>query len=205
MRKFEKVKYAKPFELLFLMISTITLFIGIIIIFNKISSIGFPRYIVALSFAIIYFLLIKKYFIIKESDFELTKNQLKWENKTIDFANIDYYKIHWLKGAGIKFKLKDGKVIRISSNENFCDTEKFVDLCHKIENNLSQFNENSIVRKQSFFETRNGYYFAIVMSCVAFFAIVCKFFTKDEVNIASLGLILISLGTIWSGVKWKRK
>ena len=205
MRKFEKVKYTKPFELLFLMVSTITLFIGTIFILNRLISIGYLKFILALSIAVIYFLLIKIYFIVKETDFELTENQLKWDNKSIEFENIEYYKIHWLKGAGIKFKLKNGKVVRITSNENFCDSEKFVNLCHKIETNLKKFNDNKILQKYSFFETKNGYYFAIIMSFLVVLVVVFKVFTKDELNIGSLGLILFSLGTIWSGVKWKRK
>ena len=87
----------------------------------------------------------------------------------------------------------------------FCDSEKFVNFCHKIETNLKKFNDNKILRKHSFFETKNGYYFAIIMSFLVVFVVVFKVFTKDELNIGSLGLILFSLGTIWSGVKWKRK
>ena len=146
MRKFEKVKYTKPFELFFLIVSTITLFIGTIFILNRLISTGFLKFILALSIAVIYFLLIKIYFIVKETDFELTENQLKWDNESIEFENIEYYKIHWLKGAGIKFKLKNGKVVRLSSNENFCDSEKFVNLCHKIDNNLRKFNDNKILQ-----------------------------------------------------------
>lgn len=205
MRKFEKVKYTKPFELLFLMFSTITLFIGTIFILNRLISIGYLKFILASSIAVIYFIIIKKYFIVKETDFELTKNQLKWDNKSIEFENVEYYKIHWLKGAGIKFKLKNGKVVRLSSNENFCDSEKFVNLCHKINNNLRKFYDNKILRKNSFFETKNGYYFAIIMSFLVVLAIVFKVITKGELNIGNLGIILFSLGTIWSGVTWKRK
>ena len=205
MRKFEKVKYTKPFELFFLIVSTITLFIGTIFILNRLISTGFLKFILALSIAVIYFLLIKIYFIVKETDFELTENQLKWDNESIEFENIEYYKIHWLKGAGIKFKLKNGKVVRLSSNENFCDSEKFVNLCHTIDNNLRKFNDNKILRKNSFFETKNGYYFAIIMSFLVVLAIVFKVITKGELNIGNLGIILFSLGTIWSGVTWKRK
>ena len=205
MRKFEKVKYTKPFELFFLIVSTITLFIGTIFILNRLISTGFLKFILALSIAVIYFLLIKIYFIVKETDFELTENQLKWDNESIEFENIEYYKIHWLKGAGIKFKLKNGKVVRLSSNENFCDSEKFVNLCHKIDNNLRKFNDNKILRKNSFFETKNGYYIAIIMSFLVVLAIVFKIITKGELNIGNLGIILFSLGTIWSGVTWKRK
>ena len=205
MRKFEKVKYTKPFELFFLIVSTITLFIGTIFILNRLISTGFLKFILALSIAVIYFLLIKIYFIVKETDFELPENQLKWDNESIEFENIEYYKIHWLKGAGIKFKLKNGKVVRLSSNENFCDSEKFVNLCHKIDNNLRKFNDNKILRKNSFFETKNGYYIAIIMSFLVVLAIVFKIITKGELNIGNLGIILFSLGTIWSGVTWKRK
>ena len=134
----------------------------------------------------VYFNLIKIHFVVKEADFELSANQLKWDNENIEFENIEYYKIHWLKGAGIKFKLKNGKVVRISSNENFCDSGNFVNLCHKIEAQLKNFNENKLLRKHSFFETKNGYYFAILMSFLAVLAVVFKIFSKNELNITSL-------------------
>ena len=205
MRKFENVKYTKPIELLFLMVSSIALFIVTIYILNRTINTGYLKIILAISIPVIYFIIIKKYFIVKETDFELTKNQLKWDNKSIEFENIEYYKIHWLKGAGIKFKLKNVKVVILSSNENFCDSEKFVQLCHKIDINLRKLNDNKIIRKNSFFETKNGYYFAIIMSFLVVLAIVFKVITKGELNIGNLGVILFSLGTIWSGVTWKRK
>jgi len=205
MQKFEKVKYTKPIELLFLMVSTITLLIGALFFLNSFISIVYLKFLLALPIAMVYFNLIKIHFVVKEADFELSANQLKWDNEIIEFENIEYYKIHWLKGAGIKFKLKNGKVVRISSNENFCDSGNFVNLCHKIEAHLKNFNENKLLRKHSFFETKNGYYFAILMSFLAVLAVVFKVFFKNELNISSLGLIIFSLGIIWSGVTWKRK
>ena len=205
MQKFEKVKYTKPIEILFLLVSTITLLIGTLFFLNSFISIVYLKFLLALPFAMVYFNLIKIHFVVKETDFELSANQLKWDNENIEFENIEYYKIHWLKGAGIKFKLKNGKVVRISSNENFCDSGQFVNLCQKIEAHLKNFNENKLLRKHSFFETKNGYYFAILMSFLAVLAVVFKIFSKNEWNISSLGLIIFSLGIIWSGVTWKRK
>ena len=205
MRKFRNVEYTNPFELLFLFVSTIAVFSGILYILNKIMSFGLVKGIIAIIIAGVYFFIYKKNYIVKVSDFELSSNKLKWKNKNIDFNNIEYYKIHWLKGAGIKFKLKNGKTLRISSNDNFCDSGKFVNLCHKIDSKLLSFNKGQIVKRKSFGETKIGYYFAITITCLAILAIVFKLLTKGELKIGGLGLILFSLATMWSGIKWKRK
>lgn len=205
MRRFKNVEYTKPFELLFLLVSTIGVFSAILYLLNTIFDFGLINGISAIILAGVYFIIYKKNFLVKTSDFELSSNKLEWNNKSIDFKNLEYYKIHWLKGAGIKFKLKNGKTLRISSNENFCDSEKFVNLCHKIDYKLLNFNEGQIVKKKSFFETKNGYYFAITITSLAVLAILFRLLTKGEFKIGSLGLILFSLATIWSGVKWKKK
>ena len=205
MRKFKNVEYTNPFELLFLLVSTIAVFSGILYLLNRILDFGLVKGILAIIIAGIYFFFYKKNFLVKVSDFELSSNKLEWNNKSIDFKNLEYYKIHWLKGAGIKFKLKNGKTLRISSNDNFCDSKKFVNLCHKIDSKLLNFNEGQIVKKNSFFETKKGYNFAITITSLAVLVILYRLLTKGEFKIGSLGLILISLATIWSAVKWKKK
>ena len=205
MRKFENVEYTKSFELLFLLASTVAVFFGMIFLLNRIMNFGLIKGILAIVIAGIYFIIIKKKFIVKISDFELKSNQLEWNNKIIDFKNIEYYKIHWTKGAGIKFKLKNGKTFRLSSNDNFCDSEKFVSLCNAIDSELEKVNNKEIVRKQSFFETKQGYYFAITITVLIVFLITFKILTKDKINIQTIALILVSLVTIWSGVRWIKK
>ncbi|TVZ47484.1 hypothetical protein [Olleya sp. Hel_I_94] len=205
MRKFENVEYTKSFELLFLLASTVAVFFGMIFLLNRIMNFGLIKGILAIVIAGIYFVLIKKKFIVKVSDFELKSNQLEWNDKIIDFKNIEYYKIHWMKGAGIKFKLKNGKTLRISSNDNFCNSEQFVNLCHNIDSKLLKYNNGQIIRKKSFLETKQGYYFAVVMTILIVIGTVYKLFTDEKINIQNFAMILVSLGIIWSGVKWKRK
>ncbi len=125
---------------------------------------GLIKGILALVIAKIFFYIFKKKFIVKVSDFELTSNKLEWNNKSVDFKNLEYYKIHWMKGAGIKFKLKNGKTLRISSNDSFCNSEQFVNLCHNIDSKLLNYNNGQIERKKSFFESKEGYYFAVIIS-----------------------------------------
>jgi hypothetical protein len=205
MRKFENVEYTKPFELLLLFALTILVFSGMIFLLNRILDFGLIKGILALVVAGIFFYIFKNKFIVKVSDFELTSNKLEWNKKSVDFKNLEYYKIHWMKGAGIKFKLKNGKTLRISSNDNFCNSEQFVNLCHNIDSKLLKYNNGQIIRKKSFFETKQGYYFAVVMSIIFVIGTVYKLFTDEKINIQNLAMILVSLGIIWSGVKWKRK
>jgi hypothetical protein len=205
MRKFENVEYTRPFELLLLFALTILVFSGMIFLLNRILDFGLIKGILALVVAGIFFYIFKNKFIVKVSDFELTLNKLEWNKKSVDFKNLEYYKIHWMLGAGIKFKLKNGKTLRISSNDNFCNSEQFVNLCHNIDSKLLKFNNGQIIRKKSFFETKLGYYFAVIMTILFVIGTVYKLFTDEKINIQNFALILVSLRIIWSGVKWKRK
>lgn len=205
MRKYENVEYTNPFELLFLIGSTVAVFSGIIFVLNRIMSFELLKGVLAIVFAGIYFKVLKNRLIVKTSDFELKSNQLEWENKKVDFKDLEYYKIHWMKGAGIKFKFKNGKTLRINSNDNFCDSEQFVNLCKNIDSKLLKYNNGQIERKKSFFESKQGYYFAVVMSILFVFGTIYKSVTDEKFNFENFALILVSLGIIWSGVKWKRK
>lgn len=205
MRKYENVEYTSPFELLFLLVSTVAVFSAIVLLLNRIVSFGLLKGILALVLAGIYFYILKKKFIVKISDFELKSNQLEWDNKNIDFSDLEYYKIHWMKGAGIKFKFKNGKTLRISSNNNFCNSEQFVNLCQDIDSKLLKYNNGQIERKKSFFESKQGYYFAVIISTLFVVGAIYKSFSDEKINIGNLVLILVSLGIVWSGVKWKRK
>ena len=172
---------------------------------NRIMSFGLAKGILAFVLAGIYFYILKKKFIVIISDFELKSNQLEWDNKNVNFNDLEYYKIHWIKGAGIKFKFKNGKTLQISSNDNFCDSEQFVNLCQNIDSKLLNYNNGQIERKKSFFESKQGYYFAVIMSMLFVIGTIYKSLTDKKINIGNFALILVSLGIIWSGVKWKRK
>ena len=205
MRKYKNVEYTNPFELLFLLGSTLAIFSAIIIVLNRVMSFGLIKGILAFVLAGIYFYILKKKFIVKISDFELKSNQLEWDNKNVNFNDLEYYKIHWIKGAGIKFKFKNGNTLRISSNDNFCNSEQFVNLCQNIDSKLLKYNKGQIERKRSFFESKQGYYFAVIISILCVIGTIYKSLTDKKINIENFALILVSLGIIWSGVKWKRK
>lgn len=205
MRKYKNVEYTNPFGLLFLLGSTVAIFSAIIIVLNRVMSFGLIKGILAFVLAGIYFYILKKKFIVKISDFELKSNQLEWDNKNVNFNDLEYYKIHWIKGAGIKFKFKNGNTLRISSNDNFCNSEQFVNLCQNIDSKLLKYNKGKIERKRSFFESKQGYYFAVIISILCVIGTIYKSLTDKKINIENFVLILVSLGIIWSGVKWKRK
>jgi hypothetical protein len=205
MQKFEKVEYTKPFELLLLLISAVSVFFGMIFILNRVMDYGTVKGLLAFTITGVYFVIIKKKFIVKISDFQITSSKLEWNNRSIDFKNIEYYKIHWMKGAGIKFKLKNGKTLRLSSNDSFCNSEKFVRLCENLDSKLSNYNNNQIIRKYTFFESKQGYYFAVIITILIVIITIFKLFTKDDFNVGNIAVMLVSLGIIWSGVKWKRK
>ena len=80
-----------------------------------------------------------------------------------------------------------------------------MDLCHKIDSKLLKYNNGQIERKKSFFESKQCYYFAVIMSILFVIGTFYKSFTDEEINFGNFGLILVSLGIVWSGVKWKRK
>ena len=110
-----------------------------------------------------------------------------------------------MKGAGIKFKFKNGKTLRISSNDNFCNSEDFVSLCHNIDTKLLKFNNGEIERKKSFFESKKGYYYAIIMTILVVAITFYKLSTDGKFNFTNIALILVTLTTIWSSVRYKRK
>ncbi len=205
MRKFEKVEYTNPIELLFLFVSTIAVFFGVIFALNRMMNFGLVKVILAITIALLYFIFLKKKYIVKISDFELSSNKLEWNNKSVDFKNLDHYKIHWLIGAGLKFKFKNGKTIRISSNEFFCNSQKFVNLCEIVDSKLLSYNNGNVVRRKSFFETKQGYYYVIVITILFVVATIYKLFTGEKYNYLSFILTLVLFGIVWSGVKWKRK
>ncbi|WP_299683645.1 hypothetical protein [uncultured Dokdonia sp.] len=205
MPKFENVAYTKPFELIFLGVSTITIFFGMFILLNKTIGFHLLHFLLVLGIAIAYFIILKKRYIIKVTDFTLTPKKLTWNQKQIDFSNLKSYKIHWMKGAGITFKLKNGKTVRISANQNFCDSGKFIMLCRHIDSELSKHKNNHIIRKKSFFETKLGYYYAVIITVLVVVGVIYKMLTKNEFNYIGVVLLIICLATIWSGVRWKRK
>lgn len=203
MQLHENVKYTKTLELVLLLISTILIFLGLVFALSQLIVDLKSSLLLAGVLTISYVILIIKKFIVKTSDFKLTNKRLEWDKNTIEFTDIKYYKIHWIKGAGIKFKLKSGKVIRLSCNDSFCDSEQFVTLCHEIDSKLEKFED--VLRKKTFLETKLGFYFAVGITVLVLIVFLFKLVVKGEFNAGNLGLVLVSLATVWSGVLWYKK
>jgi len=203
MTEHKNVEHTKPIELFCLWFSSVLIFIGLLKGIKILSNDSTIAFLTALVISIIYFFILKKR-LIRKTDFKISSNKIEFENTKIDFDSIKEYKLRWMRGAEIKFNLKNGEIVRLSSNDNFCNSEKFEGLCREIDLKLSRFNKASIVRKKSFFETKYGYYFAILMTIIII-GTIYKFVIKDDFNSTNTLLIIVTLGVIWSGVKWNKK
>ena len=203
MRKYEKVKHTKPTELLVLLFSTVLIFYVVVKTLNEFSNDSLLKLIIALLVSVIYFLTFKK-LIVKSTDFKLTSNRLEWNNEKIDFENVESYKIHWLKGAGIKLTLNDGTIKRLSSNSNFCNSDKFIELTKDLDNVLTSYNNGKIRRQDSLMEMKFGLYLAIVLTAIVITITAYYLIVDRKINLSNLSLLIAGLVTIWSGVIIKK-
>jgi len=202
MRYYKNVAYTKKIQLFFLLISTVAIWITTLIILEKLFHIEFLSLIIPFVSSTFFYIWAKKKIIFK-SDFKLTHKKLEWDNEELDFNKVQSYKIHWIQGADINFKLKNGKHIKISANDNFCDAKEFVGLCRDIDHLLQEKYSNKITRKNTFYETRYGYYFTVIMTILVIFLTIYKIIMNQEISSQKLYLIIFSLGIVWSGVRWK--
>ena len=175
LKEFKNVKYSKPFELFFLLMSTFGILLLLIKVFMSFFDNKMLSIISALISSIIYFVFIKNK-IIKKSDFNIYENQIEWKDNKVEFENIKSYKIHWMKGAGLKMKLKNGKTIRLSANSNFHNSKQFVLFCKKLDSILRNYKNGMIERKKSFYETKFGYYFIIIILILSTLTFILSFF-----------------------------
>lgn len=203
MRSYESVKHTKPIELFGLLFSTILVFYGVIKISNQFSTDSIIKLIIALLVSGLYFLIVKN-LIVKSTDFKLTSNRLEWDNEMVDFENVESYKIHWLKGAGLKMTLIDGTIKRLSSNSNFCNSAKFVELMKELDNVLIKYKNGKIKRKDFLFETKFGLYLAVAFTVIFVVFIFYSLIVGKEMNLSRFVLVIIGLAIIWSGVILKK-
>ncbi|WMI68235.1 hypothetical protein [Mangrovimonas sp. YM274] len=203
MRKYEKVKYTKPTELLVLLFPTAFVFYFTIKILNEFLNGSTLKLVIGLLVSIIYFVAIKK-LIIKSTDFKLTSNRLEWNNEKIEFENVESYKIHWSKGAGLKLTLTNGTTKRLSSNSNFCNSDKFVELMRDLDKALVSHNKGKIKRQDSIMETKFGLYLAIVLTTIIVVVTAYSLIENRKINLSNISLITVCLVTIWSGVVIKK-
>jgi len=174
------------------------LFYVALIISKGFLSSAFTIFLFSIGISLIYFFIIKKH-IIKSADFKLTSNKLEWSNKSVEFENGNSYKIHRMKGAGIKLNLKNGQTKRLSSNSTFCNSETFVELIHELDNILMKYNNGKIIRRDSLAETKFGTYLIIFFSFLIGVLLIHSLWTDKEMNLASWSLIITAWITLLSG------
>lgn len=204
MRKFQNVEYTKQSELVLLFLSTAALFFGLIFILNRVIDDGFVKALIALISTVAYFWILKNRWIVKVSDFTLTSKKLEWNKSSIEFEDIKSYKIRRMKGAELIIKLKSGKTIYLTSNNHFCNSEKFETLCNSLDDKLSTYNKGQIIKKKTFLETKTGLYFTITITVIIVVGGVYKSFTDNHFNISTVFLVIASLGILWSGIAANR-
>jgi predicted membrane metal-binding protein len=189
-----------PWRLLFLAISSVGIFIVAYLIL-KIFVPSLFGLISSILVAIVYFIFLKKR-LIQKNKLGISKTQIFLKNEQIAFKDIEKYKIHRMRGAGLKIKIKKGKMIRLSSNDNFCDSDEFVRFVNDFENQVSEIPE--IRKVKSFGESRFGLYFAITSTVLFVGVIIYKRIINEEFEYSNLGTMLVALSTMWSGIEIKK-
>ncbi|NMM50658.1 hypothetical protein [Marinigracilibium pacificum] len=202
MKQFNNVEYSKPIELFGLLISTFILFFLLLRAFSIFLSDSIFSLIISLSGSIIFYILLKKR-IIKKADFLVSNKSLKWNNNEIEYSKILWYRINWMKGASIKLKLVDGSVFRLSANSTFINSEDFIKLAQHLDKKLITYGDEKIIRKNSFGESKSGFIIMISLTIILIGLTIFKITNDKEFNISNIGLIIISLSTLWSGIKLK--
>ena len=72
MSKFKDVEYTNQFQIVFLLVSTVVVFSAIIFILNRIINLGLIKVGLAFLVTATYYLIFRKKFTVKTSNFELT-------------------------------------------------------------------------------------------------------------------------------------
>ncbi len=195
-----KVNLTNPWKLLFLLFSSVGLFFLVLFILVKfdLEVLGVT---LALICSITYYFLLKKR-IPQKTEIGISNNEIVLVNRRIALSEISSYQIHRMRGAGLKLKMKDGKSIRLSSNNNFCDSEGFVQFVNDFEKRALEFPEISKVR--SLAETRLGLYFAIATTILFIVGLVYGMLFDKEFSYSRFGLMLVALSTLWSGIEIKK-
>jgi hypothetical protein len=198
-KDFNNIEHTKPIELFIFLLALLLIFFFCI----KVQFLLFPKLISILSsisITLISFFLLKKK-LVKKSSFVLLDDKVKCNNALIHFDEIKSFKMHFMKGAGLQLNLKNGDTIRFSSNDNFCNSDKFVEFCLTLNKQLSKYNDGVIVKKKSFMETKWGYYTLISMAILVVGIFIHSIITGKELRIGAFGLMIVSLSTLWSSYK----
>ena len=185
---------------LFFLISFIFFIVSIVFLkdyFNKYFLILLDLLII-----LILYLKYKKRFFYRVN-FKIFGNKFSYNEDEVLYEEIKSYRIDYMGGATLNLKLKSGEKVNLSSNNHFCKTENFVNFCKALDKRLMHF--EGIVRKKSFTETRFGLYFVYLMTFAFLIIILMSIFTEKKIKIATLGLIITSLATLWGAIIKRKK
>lgn len=195
-----KVNLTKPWQLLALGLSSIGVLALTFVVLQKLE-LGLMSLVIAVLISIFYFYILKKRIILKK-EIGLSNNEILLSDQILKFEDISSYKIHRMRGAGLKLKLKDGKVYRLSSNGNFCKSDEFVRFVNDFESKV--IDKPKIKKIKTFGETKFGFYFAICSTLSFISVLIFKMVTGQNLELSKIGLILGSLSTLWSGINVRK-
>lgn len=195
-----KVQLTKPWQLLTFMLSSIGIFFLANFIFQKLDLELFGV-VLSLLVSVIYFFVLRKG-LIHTNELYLGENEVFLGDISISFQNIVNYKTHGMKGAGLKLRMKDGKIIRLSSNDNFCNAGEFVRFVNDFERRVGRIPE--ITKVKSFGETNWGLYLAIFSTALLIVVIFLPPYRGEHFEFSLIGMSLVSLTTLWSGIEIRK-
>lgn len=100
-------------------------------------------------------------------------------------------------------KLKNKKKIRLSSNDIFCNTDKFIGMCNDLEKQLNNYKKGTIEFEQTYLNTKSWYFFVIGLSIITIITLIYGIIVKKDIP-TSFIISLIFLGYLWSTVQYKK-
>lgn len=196
--KFENVEYCESNKALYLVLSCILIFGILFLILIKVLN---PIFVFSISFlsAFIFYKSLKHRFV-SISDFRIDDEKIDFGNRIVKFEDILHYRTEFINGAVLNIKLKSGKRINLSSNNHICKTSIFENFCKSLERRINALENLNIERKRSAYESKVYFYFTVVFTIIAISAILFSIFSGKKMKFQTLGLILLGLSTMWTGI-----
>lgn len=193
-------KLTRPWELLLLMIASVGVFILTNYCFQLFNA-GLAGYLIALIPAALFFYFVLRKYLVRKTEIRLSKSEIMIADRCVKLEDIQSYKYHRMRGAGLKMKLKNGKNLRLSSNEYFCDSSEFVRFIYDFQKRIQDY--PNIMWKKTFFQTKTGYYIALVLSGLTIFTLLYQMIFGTGVNLSRDILLLVGFSGMWSGIDRK--
>lgn len=200
--KFESVEYCKSSKALYLVLSCILIFAILFFVLIKVLNPIFTFSISALSVFIFYKSLKNRF--VSISDFRIDNEKIDFGNRIVNFEDILHYRTEFINGAVLNIKLKSGKKINLSSNNYICKTAIFENFCKSLERRIDSLENLNIERKKSSYESKAFFYFTVIFTIIAISSILYSIFSEKKIKIQTLGLILLGLSTMWTGILNRR-